>query len=93
MPIENPHTQAAFVSEQVQLPSGPVTKPFAITPNDSNDLPTGTRAIYVGVAGDVSFLLLDGTTVTLTLAAGWHPIAPKRVRLTGTTATGIVGGL
>lgn len=89
----NPHLQATFVPEQIQFPSGPVTKPFAITPDNNTDLPTGTRVIYVGVAGDVSFVLLDGTTVTLTLAAGWHPIAPKRVRSTGTTATGIIGGL
>lgn len=89
----NPHLQAAFVPEQIQFPSGPITKPYTVTPSDTVDLLTGTRAIYVGVAGDVSLLLLDGATVTLTLVAGWHPIAPRRVRATGTTATGIIAGL
>ncbi|MEQ1761568.1 MAG: hypothetical protein ABL984_00345 [Pyrinomonadaceae bacterium] len=91
--IDNPHTQAPFVPELVQFPSGPITKPFAITPSDSVDLATGTRAIYVGVAGNVAFMLLDGVSVTVALAAGWHPIAPKRVLATGTTATGILGGI
>jgi hypothetical protein len=92
--ILNPAQFPVFNPEGVQFPSGPITRPFTITPADGTDVPTGTRAIYVGVAGDVSLLLLDNTTtVTLTLAAGWHPIAMKRVRSTGTTATGLIGGI
>lgn len=67
---------------------------FAITPDNGNDLATYTRGIYVGVSGDISIDGVGGGTsiVLQNLAAGvWHPIRAKRVRSTGTAATGIVG--
>lgn len=65
----------------------------AITPNDGADLARITRGIYIGGAGNIKVDMSDGTTVTFTaIAAGIiHPIAVKRVYLTGTSATGIIG--
>ena len=65
----------------------------AITPNDSADLATSTRGLYVGASGDVKVTLVGGDTVTFTgLAAGIiHPLRAERVFATGTTATSIVG--
>lgn len=65
----------------------------AVTPSDGTDLAAVSRGLYVGVAGDVSVILAnDSAAVTLTgLASGIvHPLRAKRVRSTGTTATGIV---
>lgn len=66
---------------------------FAITPHNTNDLSKKTRGIFVGVAGDLKIDTSNGQTVTLkNLAAGViHPISAKRVYLTGTAATDIVG--
>lgn len=68
----------------------------AVTPSDTVNItfPSGTsfsRAIRVNVAGTISLLMADGSTVTLAnLAADFdHPYAIKRVNATGTTATGI----
>jgi hypothetical protein len=71
----------------------PAEKYNAITPHDTNDLTVPTRAIYVGVSGDVKVDSIDGNAVTYTgLMAGIiHAIACTRVYSTGTTATNIVG--
>jgi hypothetical protein len=71
----------------------PAVDAFAITPDNSNDLATVTRGIYVGVSGDLKVITLGGETVTFVgLAAGMiHPIRVARVLATGTTATSIVG--
>lgn len=50
--------------------------------------------LYVGVAGNVSYVKWDGTTqVLLNLAAGfWHKILSTSINSSGTTATSIVWG-
>lgn len=72
----------------------PLDQFITVTPNDSVDLATVPRAIYIGVSGDLSIEDKDGTVVTLVgLAAGiWHPIRPYKVRATSTTADSIVAG-
>ena len=64
----------------------------AVTPSDSTDLDTLTRAIYVGGAGNVVAVRHDGTTVTFTAvpAGTVLPIAVRRINSTSTTATAIV---
>ena len=67
---------------------------LAITPNDSNDLAYLVRLIYVGTAGDVSVIDAKGNTAIFkNCTAGSHvggaPIA--RVKVTGTTASNLVG--
>jgi len=70
---------------------GPGVKWYNVTPNDSTDLPTRPRALYVGVTGNVAIMDIGGTTVTfVAMAVGYHPLRPVRVMSTGTTATNIV---
>jgi len=71
----------------------PASNAVAITPNNSTDLATVTRGIYVGVSGDLKVDMFGGQTVTFKdLAAGvLHPIRVKRVYQTGTDATDIIG--
>lgn len=66
---------------------------FAITPDDNNDLAYPTRGLYVGSAGDVAVVMVNGDAVTFsTLAAGIvHPLGVIRVKSTGTTAANIMG--
>ena len=69
--------------------SNPAVGAAAVTPSDSADLTTITRALYVGGAGNVKVDMADGTTVTFTaLAVGIvHPLRVRRVYSTGTTGT------
>lgn len=66
----------------------------AITPNDSTDIPI-VRALSCTAAGNVSVIFADdrtNTAVTLSIAVGIPlRVRVKRVRATGTTATGLVG--
>lgn len=69
---------------------GPALGSRAITPNDGTDLVGGpARALLVTVAGDLSFVDMEGNTVTLPGVPAYTaiPIAAVRVRATGTTAT------
>lgn len=69
--------------------------PFAaaVTPSNTVDLVFFSRALYVGVTGDVSVIMAgDGATVVFpAVPAGTVlPIRVSRVRATGTTASSIV---
>lgn len=69
----------------------PAENAAIVAPNDGADLATPTRALVVGVAGNVAVdMVSSGTNIVITLPAGIWPLAVKRVRSTGTTATGIV---
>lgn len=70
----------------------PLTKAFAITPNDGTDLAVNTRGIWVGGTGAIA-VIMEGDSASVTLAAvpvGLLPIAAKRVLSTGTTATNLI---
>ncbi len=66
---------------------------FAVTPNDGVDLAVSTRALYIGVGGNVKLTTVDGTTVTFVgLNAGQLlPVRAVRIFSTDTTATTILG--
>ena len=55
------------------------------------------NSIYLGTAGNVTFVLEDGTTTVLLsamLAGMWHSVMPfQRINSTGTAPTDIVVGL
>jgi len=69
----------------------PIIRAEDVTPSDTADLPTTTRAVYLGGSGDLRITLSEGDTITLLNAgAGWHPIRATRVWATGTSATAIV---
>ncbi len=71
----------------------PAFSAAAVTPNDSTDLTTFARALYIGSAGDVKVDMVGtGTAVTFAgLAAGTIlPVRASRVYSTDTTASSIV---
>lgn len=71
-------------------PESPGQGSVTVTPSDSVDLAIPAASLYVTVAGDVAFIGADGETDTWTVPANFIiPIAIKRVKATGTTATGI----
>lgn len=62
-----------------------------ITPDDGVDLPTASRAIYVGASGDLVVTMVGGGTVTLrAVPAGILPLRVSRVHATGTSAADLV---
>lgn len=62
-----------------------------ITPDDTADLETAARALWIGTGGDLRVTTAGGETVTLRNAAnGLLPIRTARVHATGTTASDIV---
>lgn len=72
--------------------SDPVLSASTITPDDAADLPTATRAVYIGVAGNLHVTLISGDIVTFqNMNQGWHPLRVARVWAAGTTASGVVG--
>lgn len=81
-----------FASYQ-RSPEGPADRAFTITPHNTNDLADVTRAIYVGGAGDLRVLTVQGNDVVFpAVPAGTIlPIRVQRVFATNTTATNIVG--
>jgi hypothetical protein len=60
----------------------------------ANGLPEFASWLYVGTAGNVTYVKWDGTTQLLTnLAAGrWHQIYSQQVNTAGTSASGLVWG-
>jgi hypothetical protein len=75
--------------------TAPIEHAAEITPADGADLTNFSRAIYVGVSGNIKVDLVGGeTAVTFVgLAAGvFHPIRATRIYSTDTTATSIVAG-
>lgn len=73
--------------------SNPPTKVFAVTTSDSVDLTEAVRALYIGGAGNVELITLEGDTVVFSgLQAGQIlPIRATRVKAGSTTATLILG--
>lgn len=61
-----------------------------ITPSDVTLLPT-TRALYIGVAGDVQVEMADGQIVIYeSMPVGFAPIQVVRVYATNTAATNML---
>ena len=74
--------------------TSPPEDAVAITPSDTaGAMSYVTRALYVGVAGDVALLMQGGATVVLrgVPSGSFLPLRVRQVLATGTTADGIVG--
>lgn len=74
--------------------AAPARRAVAVVPSNTTDLPAYARSLYVGVAGDVSFIPIEAPTDTAVLLkahpVGYTGIGARRVMATGTTATNIV---
>ena len=70
---------------------GPATDIIAITPNDAADLPVVALALYIETGGIVVFDTLAGEAPRSVLVSDQMllPVGARRVRATGTTATGL----
>lgn len=82
-PNLGPHSEAAM---------WPASGVEAVTPHDTNELTVVSRALWVGSAGDLAVLMVDGTTATFVgIPAGTlMPLRVRRVNSTDTTASSIV---
>ena len=80
-----------FKDAPISLTS-PATAAAAITPDDTNAFANISRAIYVGNTGDISAEMKDGQIVTFANVQAGTVLAIRaiRVRVTGTTASGLV---
>lgn len=76
-----------FATSRSQI-DAPYTYAEVVTKSDTVNLAYVSRAIYVGVAGDVTLVTRDGQTVTFkALPVGTHRIRASRINSTGTAAT------
>lgn len=71
----------------------PAHDAFTPAQSDSVDMAIATRAIYVGVSGDIKLNTVGGETVTFVgVPQGtFLPVRASRIWSTGTTATSLVG--
>lgn len=70
--------------------TAPAHGAVSVTPSDSAEI-SPTRALYIGVSGDVAVTMADGQSVIFVGApVGVLPIQVSQVRSTGTTATNIL---
>jgi len=72
--------------------TGPADALAPVVPDDAADLPGGVcRSLFVGEAGVVVVDDPRGATVAIQSAGSqYHPVRVRRVRATGTTATGVI---
>lgn len=78
-----------FTSRAVPL-SGPATDALPVTPSDGTDLAHVAIGLYVETGGTLSIITAAGETRSLTVTDFTIlPLGVRRVRATGTTATGI----
>lgn len=70
----------------------PAENGAAVTPSDTVDLPTASRFIWVGGAGNIALITVGGDTITLNgcLAGTMLRVRASRILATGTTATNLV---
>ena len=74
--------------------TSPAADCFAIQPSDTQDLPSATKAIYVGTGGDIVLRAVNGSadvTFANTISGSIIDVRARAIRLTGTTASDIVG--
>ncbi len=81
-----------FSSHTASL-TGPAQHGFPIVPSDASDLSEATRAIHIGVGGNIAVTMLSGANLVLSNVSSGSllPIRVLRVLETGTTASNLVG--
>ena len=80
-------------ADHAKGPTAPSDHAFAVTPNDGADLREVTRALYVGTGGNLAIVFAAGSEASLlNVQSGTVlPVRCRRIKATGTTATGLVG--
>lgn len=69
----------------------PYANAAAVTPSDTVDLQFVTRALYVGVSGDVTVNMPGGAAILFkAMPVGLYAIRCTRIKAAGTTATNIL---
>lgn len=74
--------------------TAPCADCFEITPDDAQDLPRATKAIYVGTGGDIVLRAIDSETDIVfrnAISGSILDIRARAVRATGTLASDLVG--
>lgn len=74
--------------------SAPAAECFDITASDAQDLPRATKAIYVGVGGDIVLRAVDSDQDVVLQGVSNGAVLPIRVRAvrsSGTSASALVG--
>ncbi|MBS8228350.1 hypothetical protein DYI42_19170 [Vannielia litorea] len=77
---------------EARLPSlsGPALDLAPVTPDDDTDLPAIAVSLYIETGGDIVVDTMKGETRTVTVADfSIFPVGVRRVRATGTDASGI----
>ena len=90
--LEGPAMIDRPYADRARSASGPLNRGTAIIPDDTGDLPFQTRAVMVGMAGDLAVRMAGGEELVLpALRPGVvYPLALTRVLAAGTTAGSIV---
>jgi hypothetical protein len=88
----DPTSGKPMPKSEVTLAGSKAVKAIVINPSDTVDIPF-TSGLYVGTSGDIRMTMSDGSIVTRKNVAGGvtHPWSVKRVWVTGTTATDLIG--
>jgi hypothetical protein len=76
-------------------PTGSITRHHSVVPNDGEDLPFVTRAVWTDTGGIIVMTTKTSPDLVLpyTMQPGmWNPIRAVRIFSTGTTAEGIKAG-
>lgn len=77
-------------ADRPHVSGGPCDNATAVTTSDTNDLAVVTRALYIGVSGDV-VAIVGGNSVTFkAVPVGYLPVCASRIKATGTRATNII---
>lgn len=83
-------------SGRLHVTDGPFEGGEMITPSDAAAVTAPHRALWIGVAGTLAGELRkkDGTTAAFatSVPCGVFPFEVTKIKLTGTTATGIIAG-
>lgn len=69
----------------------PATNAHAVSAHDTNELSPYARMLYIGGAGNLTVVTVDGDEVAMTVTAGTLlPLRVKIVKSTGLTASAII---
>ena len=86
MPATDPYTEIPFIA------TAPAVNAEEVTPHNTTELTSVSRALWVGTGGNVKVTMKGGAEVTFTGVPD-GTLLPFRVKIvwsTGTTASGIV---